>query len=140
LAGRKEKLRQRFTEAVEPELEPGEQLVAGAYAVAGPNPWLASVIGAIGMLLMGMRGYYVAVTDRRVMLVRATMWRSRPAGLAFAEPLASVEVTRVRSRVIWSSLRYRRPGGRRMRLNFHRIWRDDMQAFVAGLNPVTAVA
>jgi hypothetical protein len=140
LAGRKEKLRGRFTEAVEPELEPGERLVAGGYAVAGPNPWLYSLIGVIGMLLLGVRGYYVAVTDRRVILIRATLWRSRPAGLAFAEPLSSVEVTQVRSRAIWSSLRYRRPDGKRMRLHFHRFWRDDMKAFVAGLSPVTATA
>jgi hypothetical protein len=87
-----------------------------------------------------MRGYYVAVTDRRVILIRATLWRSRPAGLAFAEPLAGVEVTHVKSRVVWSSLRYRRPDGKRMRLNFHRVWRNDMRAVMASLNPVTATA
>lgn len=34
---------------------------------------------------------------------------------------------------LWSSLRYRRPEGKEIRLNFHRIWRDEMQAVVQAL-------
>jgi len=138
LAVRRETIRSQFTEAIGRELEQDEQVVAGAFTVSGPNPMLGLAIGVVSMLLMGMRYYYLAITDRRVILMRASMLSSRPAGLAFADPRSGVQFTDVKTAAVWSSLRYCRPDGKRLRLNFHRAWRDDMQAVVNSLTAVTA--
>ena len=61
------------------------------------------------------------------------MLSGRPKGLAFADPKSEVAVRDVKLAGLWSSLRYRRPDGKELRLNFHRFWRDEMQALVQAL-------
>lgn len=141
MAFRKETVRAQFQEALEPVLEPGEQTVAASLTQAGPSPWLASSFGALGaliFLLLGTRYYFIAVTDRRVVMMKASMWTSRPAGLAFTDARSGVALERVKVANLWSSAWYRRPDGNRMRLNFHRLWRDDMQAVVRELTGARA--
>ncbi len=103
MAVRRETIRSQFTEAIGRELEQDEQVVAGAFTVSGPNPMLGLAIGVVSMLLMGMRYYYLAITDRRVILMRASMLSSRPAGLAFADPRSGVQFTDVKTAAVWSS-------------------------------------
>jgi hypothetical protein len=138
MAFKKETTRQQFSEAIAAELQPGERVLAGGFTVSGPSPMLAAAVGAAGMLLLGMRSYYMAVTDRRVVMMRASGMSGRPRGLAFADPRAGVSITKVRSAAVWSHLKYRRPDGKQMRLNFHRKWRDDMEAIVQSMSDVSA--
>ena len=86
MAVRKETIRTQFTEALGPVLEPGEQVVAGAVTQSGHSPWLTSAFGALGYLIFmafGTRLYFMAVTDRRVVLIKASILRGRPAGIRF---------------------------------------------------------
>jgi hypothetical protein len=133
MAFRKETIKRQFGEAQAAVLEPGEQVEAASLTTSGPSPWLAGLLGIIVMLLMGMRYYYVLVTDRRVVFMKASMMSGRPKGLAFADPKGQAGITQVKVAKLWSSLRYRRPEGKEIRLNFHRIWRDEMQAVVQAL-------
>lgn len=67
MAVRKETIKQQFNEALPAVLEPGEQVLGGAYGVSGPNPlWAQGLLGLVGFLIFGMRYYYVALTDRRL--------------------------------------------------------------------------
>ena len=67
MAVRKESIKQQFIEELPPELEPGEQVLGGAYGASGPNPlWAQGLLGLAGFLIFGMRYYYVAPTDRRL--------------------------------------------------------------------------
>jgi hypothetical protein len=133
MAFRKETIKRQFDEAKAAVLEPGEQVLAAGLTVSGPSPWLIGVLGWIGMLLMGMRYYYVLVTGRRVIFMKASLWSGRPKGEAFADPRDVISIGDVKYAGLWSHLKYRRPEGKEMRLNFHRFWRDEMRSVVEAL-------
>ena len=49
MAVRKDTIKQQFTEAIPPVLEPGELVLGGAYGVSGPNPlWAQGLSGSPG--------------------------------------------------------------------------------------------
>jgi len=135
MAVRKEKVKQQFTEAVAGVLEPGEQLQAGAYGPSGPNPFFAAgLFGVLGMLLFGVRYYYVAVTDRRVVFLKSSFWTARPAGFGWADPRGSVTISEVETDAkLWNHLKYAGSSGKTMRMNFHVWWRDETKQLVAAL-------
>jgi hypothetical protein len=135
VAIRKETIRKQFDEAIPAVLEPGEVVRAGAYCVSGPSPlWVAGLLGLVGMLLFGVRYYYLAITDRRAILMKATFWTSRPAGLGYADPKDAIVISDiVTDAALWSHLLYGRPGLKPFRLNFHAWWRDEMKQVVAAL-------
>ena len=127
MAFRKETIRQQFSAALATVLEPGEQVRAAGYSVSGPSPWLTGAIGIFLMLFLGMRYYYVAVTDRRVVFMKASLLTQRPKGLAFAYPLSSASVSDLTVGKVWSYLRLQPAGGKQIRLNFHKWWQEEMQ-------------
>ena len=87
MAVRKETIKQPFNGALPAVLEPGERVLGGAYGVSGPNPlWAQGLLGLAGFLIFGMRYYYVALTDRRLVFMNASFWTSRPKGLAWSDP------------------------------------------------------
>src|SRR6266508_4871150 len=86
MAVRKEKVRQQYAEAVQQHLEPGEQLVSGAYGASGPNPlWLTGLFGLVGMVVANVRYYFVWVTDRRVIFLKGSFRTARPTGFAWSD-------------------------------------------------------
>jgi hypothetical protein len=94
VAVRKDTIKQLFIEALPPVLEPGEQVLGGAYGVSGPNPlWAQGLLGLAGFLIFGMRYYYVALTDRRLIFLNASFWTSRPKGFAWADPRDSITIS-----------------------------------------------
>lgn len=141
MAFRRETVRKQFEGVLPPMLEPGERIVAESAVVSGPSPWLAQgLFGIIGILLFGVRWYFLAVTDRRVVFVKMSLWTGRPRGFAWADPRVSVGVSDVEvTATVWSHFLYRRPDVKDLRLNVHRFWREDGQAVVAALgSPVPA--
>ena len=91
MAVRRETIKQQFNEALPAVLEPGERVLGGAYGVSGPNPlWAQGLLGLAGFLIFGMRYYYVALTDRRLIFLNASFWTSRPNGFAWADPRDSI--------------------------------------------------
>jgi len=136
MAVRRETVRKQFEEAVRPHLEPGEQLVAGAYGASGPNPlWLSGLFGLIGMLVAGVRYYFVWVTARRVIFMPASMMTAKPTGgVAWADPRSAARVSDATPAATWSWFRYHRPGVERpIRMNFPRNWRDDFSQMTSAL-------
>src|SRR5437016_12777198 len=95
MALRKAKTTEQFREAQRAVLEPGEQVIAESLTTAGPSPWLAVGVGVVGLYLLGMRIYFMAVTDRRVLFMVGTAWTGRPKGLALADPRAGVSISHV---------------------------------------------
>jgi len=134
VAFRKEKIKAQFDAAVPPALEPGEQVLAGTYCQTGPSPWLQGGIGLLIMLLMGAKWYYLVVTDRRLLWFRASMWSQRPKGAVEADPRSGIQIHDVDvDNVIWSKFRVQRPNGKDVRVNVHRIWRDEVQQMITAL-------
>jgi hypothetical protein len=143
MAVRRETVRKQFEEAVQPLLEPGEQLAAGAYGASGPNPlWLSGLFGLIGMLVAGVRYYFVWVTDRRVIFMGASMMTSRPKGnVAWADPRSSVSISDATPAATWSWFRYQRPDAAKpIRMNFPRPWREDFAQMTQALSGTTPSA
>jgi hypothetical protein len=134
MALRKETTKRQFAEALASMLEPGERVDAASLTKTGPSPWLAQgLIGILMFYVLGARIYYLVVTDRRVVFMQGSFWSGRPKGLGHADARASVSVSDVRRRRIWSRLQYRRPDGTSLRLNFHRIWAREMDGVVQAL-------
>ena len=135
MAVRRETVRKQFTEALQPLLEPGESPIAGAWGASGPSPlWLQGLFGYIGVLVAGVRYYFVWVTDRRVIFMKASMMSSRPKGVAWSDMRSAASVTDVKPAATWSSFKYHRPaGGKPIRLNFPRPWREDFAAMSSAL-------
>jgi hypothetical protein len=143
MALRKETIKKQFTEALPAVLEPGEQMQAGTFCVSGPNPLFAQgLLGIIGMLLFGMRWYFIAVTDRRVVFLKASYWTGRPSGFAWADARFSTSVSDVNlSAKVWGHFKYSsptKPGA--VRLNVHRWWLDEGKAVVAALTSTSAAS
>jgi hypothetical protein len=118
---RKGAVTDRFTQAVQGVLEPGERLQAGAKS--------------------GGNAGFLWVTDRRVILIRSTWFKARPKGLAWVEPrrasaiqYESVSFGESTSRTHappeghrkWCSLRYARADGEQVRLTFDEPWMDEV--------------
>ena len=135
MAVRKETIKQQFGQALPALLEPGEQVQAGAYCISGPNPlWSQGLLGLVGYLIFGIRHYYLAATDRRVIFMKASIWTSRPKGLAFADPRGSVSISDVRTDAkLWNSCRFTGPNQQDLRLNFHVFWRDETREVAGAL-------
>ena len=123
----KKTINQRFDQAIAFLLEPGERPVAGTVAMSGAiNPWLVNVLL--------LKKYFVEVTDRRVLFIKASKVKLRDQGLAWADPLDAVQVHDVDvRRGGWSKLVYRRPNGEDIRLRIPFDWREEGQAVVAAL-------
>ena len=82
MAVRKDTIKQQFIEALPPVLEPGEQVLGGAYGVSGPNPlWAQGLLGLAGFLIFGMRYYYVALTDCRLIFLKRLVLDLAPQGV-----------------------------------------------------------
>jgi hypothetical protein len=140
MAFRRDTIKRQFAEAEREILEPGEESVAGALTQSGPTPWLMGGVGFLIMYLMGMRIYFVSVTNRRVLFIKGSLWAAaRPRGLAFADQRAGASLEDIKVAAVWSKARYRSPE-RDLRLNFHRIWRQDFERIVSELQRAAPTA
>jgi hypothetical protein len=55
--------------------------------------WAKGLLGLAGFLIFGMRYYYVALTDRRLIFMNASFWTSRPKGFAWSDPRDSITIS-----------------------------------------------
>jgi hypothetical protein len=136
MAMRKEKIKQQFDEFLAAGvLEPGEQIEGGVFTQTGPSPWFAGAIGILIYLAMGARWGFFAVTDRRVLFVKASIWSQRPKDLMWSDPKSEIRISDVvADAAVWSKFRYHRPDGAKpVRVNVNRIWRDELQSVMAAL-------
>jgi hypothetical protein len=129
MAVRKETIKRQANEMVAQTLQPGEQIISGVYAITGPSPWLMNQLGLLGQFFIDY--YYVAVTQGRVVFVKMNRISNRPKEIAFTAPLQSVRITDYKRSALWSSFKYNVPTAPKpLRLNVHRIWRQELDALV----------
>jgi hypothetical protein len=111
-----------------PQLTPGETIITTLYCSRGINPLLWRWLNIIGALLVPH--YYIALTNQRVIFQKMDVLANQPNGAMFSDPNASVTVTKIRRRFLWSSFRYSSPTFRKpIRLNLHRNRRNSMDEF-----------
>jgi hypothetical protein len=130
VAVRKETIKQQFNEALRAVLGPGEQVLGGVYGVSGPNPlWAQGLLGLAGFLIFGMRYYYVALTDRRLIFMSASFWTSRPKGLAWSDPRDSITIGDLQTdNKLWNWGKISSPTKHNLRMNIHAFWRPELKA------------
>lgn len=158
--------RARASEALRPQLQPGEQMTASAAVLSAPPGWAvaglllvclaevaAAVLGFLGLvpswlpgtlsvpMLAGLvllpRRLLVAVTGQRLLCWRLSRLRQLPGGLVFAVPLTGLRVTSHRpGRSIGLGL----PGGQRIRLDARAARRGDFAAVADALGRAGAFA
>lgn len=132
MAIRKETIKRQANELVVQAMQPGDEIVSGVYAITGPSPWLMSQLGVLGQFFTEY--YYVAVTRQQVLFVKMNRMTNRPKEISFAAPLQAVQITDYRRKALWSSFRYHVPtSAKPVRLNVHRIWREELDALVGAL-------
>jgi len=82
-------LRDKLAARVQPYLEPGEQVRHVFMGQTGPSPWFALLTYWI-MLISG-KYFIFAVTDRAILVVRASKWMpSKPKALEARLPRATM--------------------------------------------------
>jgi len=86
----KRKFLRRGVEALAAVIEPNEEAEDLAYVAIGPSPLLLYELGGLYPEMMFLKPHYVAVTNRRVLLFRATRWSARPRSLVLADPRVGI--------------------------------------------------
>jgi hypothetical protein len=129
MAVRKESIKKQANEMVAQALQPGEQIVSGVYAITGPSPWLMNQLGLLGQFFVDY--YYVAVTQQQIIFVKMNRLSNRPKEIAFTSPLQNARIHDYNRAALWSSFKYTTPtAAKPLRLNVHRIWRQELDALV----------
>ncbi|MGH7371175.1 MAG: hypothetical protein ACREJK_04960 [Candidatus Methylomirabilales bacterium] len=123
--GVKERLRQHMEQAVRAVLEPGEQVRAMAFGTVPPRWWGYAILGPLAITFLEWP-HYVAVTDRRVILLKPSL-TGRETQLVWTGPRGAVSVLEFRLR-LKTRIRLRRADGSEVLLNFARSWRDEAEA------------
>ncbi len=119
--------RQQMVDAVQPQLEQGEEIHANLPSTqTGPSPWFYALTYLIAFVI---RQLGVVVTNKRVFFVKRGVFTNKVKGIEAIFPLDDVHVTDWKSSALWSTLRVQRPDGV-LRLNVHRMHRDDAEQLV----------
>jgi hypothetical protein len=116
--------RQQVVDAVQPQLEQGEEIHANLpSSQTGPSPWFYALTYLIAFWI---RQLGVVVTNKRVFFVKRSALTNKVKGVEEVLPLDQVHVTDWKSSALWSTLRLQRPDGV-LKLNVHRMHRDDAE-------------
>jgi hypothetical protein len=131
VAIRRDSIRQQALEALGPAVhQTGGRIIGGVYAITGPSPWLMNEIGLIGQFFV--KYYFLGVTEQQVFFLRMNRMTNRPGEIEFVVPRQAAQVIDFKRRALWSSFRFIGPGMEKpLRLNVHRIWREDLDYFGA---------
>lgn len=131
-----ERVRKRVTEAARPHLLPEEQLLVAAMGVRSRprRRFLLSLLSPI-LTAFEQRPYYVALTDRRLLILKPGLTSGKVVEQVLAEPRSTVRLEDVRHGPLWSVLGLRQqPSGEPWRLEFSRTWRGEAHALEQRLN------
>ena len=86
------------------------------------------LLGLAGFLILGMRYYYVALTDRRSIFVNASFWTSRPKGFAWSDARDSITISDLQTdNKLWNWGKISSPK-QNLRMNFPAFWRPELKA------------
>ena len=133
-----ERRRAKVEEFVKPQLEPGEQIVMTvSHVQTGPTPWFQALFGIL--FLFWVKYQALVLTDRRVLVIKKSMMSGRPRAIDAAYPRNQVKVLDYREPKVWGKLTLDYGSGP-VKLNVHRMNREQAQQFIDALGGVTAAA
>lgn len=123
---RKKSLSARVRETAAPFLEDRERVLRAAEAMKGPRTIWAAMLGPIGYFIL-LRPRHVALTNRRVIVAIPP---ARGAGAPRLDLTLDRQETEVAEHAVgrlWVRLVLRDSTGRRVALNFARLWHEDAE-------------
>lgn len=113
-------------ETVAPFLDEGETLMRAAEAMKGPSTFWSAMLGPIGYFLL-QRPRHVGLTGARLVVAIPPARRGGTRRLDVAVEREGLEVVEFSAGRLWTRLVLRAADGRRIPLNFARIWRSEAQ-------------
>jgi hypothetical protein len=125
----KDRMAARAQQVVGPQLEPGEQLVAGLRAYTGPSEMWRLLSYWVRFF---QRHYYLVITDRRVIFCGISFWTGRPQRIKIVIPRSAVQVSDYDPAATYPSFKLaypERPSG--MMLRTYGTYRPELQQAVA---------
>ncbi|HXA57540.1 MAG TPA: hypothetical protein VNW94_00100 [Streptosporangiaceae bacterium] len=136
MALRRSTMRKQVIENLSQVAPPGEQFIACIHAETGPSPWLNILFEEIpfAMLVVQIlrKYYFLTLTNGHLVVNRAGRLSNRPKEVVVGIPLQQVQMSGIKKGVVWSRLYLQFPGeAKPTRINFHRIWNDDVDRFIA---------
>ena len=137
----KKKYLRRGVEALAAVLEANEDAQDLAHVSIGPSPMLLYALGGTYAAMIFLKPHYIAMTDRRVILIRASFWSARGLSLVLAEPRETVTADRFRPGIyLFAAFVLRTAGGGQRRLNFRRtLWKAEAEAMFRKLERPSAL-
>jgi hypothetical protein len=133
-----ERRRAKVEEFVRPQLEAGEQIVTTvSHVQTGPTPWFQALFGIL--FLLWIKYEALVLTDRRVLVIKKSLLSGRPRAISTTYPRNEVKVLDYQVPTVWGKLTLDL-GGTPVKLNVHRMNRDQAQQFVDALGGITTAA
>ncbi|KIZ13735.1 hypothetical protein [Streptomyces natalensis] len=111
---------------------PGDRALVTFETVTGPSPWLMSMLGFVGRMMV--KYYFVTVTDQAIVVHRVHRVNNRPQEVTHVIPRDQAQnaFSDVNLSTLWSSVRLALPGeAAPVRLNVHRAWRTELEQLLA---------
>ena len=131
-----ERRRAKIEEFIRPQLDAGENTtVIIGHAQTGPTPWLQGLVGVI--FLFWVRFVALVLTDQRVLVLKKSWLSGRPQSIAESHRRNEVRVLAYKAPTVWGKLTLAFSDGESVKLNVHRMDRDQLQQFVDALGGVT---
>jgi hypothetical protein len=144
---RKKSVLRDIRRVVAPYLEPGESIDACAQFSSGPLAFgrgLSGLFRSINRANRNLRVYYVAATDRRVLMVEVSWALKHPRGLVLSDPRQGASL-RPRTKPLihrylwsgkfWAAVEYRGPSGQERALCYDGRFTDEVGRHLLGLGP-----
>lgn len=132
-----ENRRNKVTAVAQPALESGEQIVAVVgQAQTGPTPWFFLLTWLIAFWI---RYWGLVLTDRRLIFVKCSSFTGGPRSVDHSVPRDQVRVLEYKPPKVWGKL-VLQTGSETLKVNVHRISRDDVNALVQALGGVASAA
>lgn len=109
-----------------------ESVLAGVRAESGPSRWWILLTTYI---VLFKKYYYVALTERNVVLLGLSIWTGRPRSVKSVTPLEQARITDFTPGSLWSSFRFMTPDRKKpLKLRFAaRSYRKEAESIVGAL-------
>ncbi|QID35730.1 hypothetical protein G3260_001746 [Streptomyces albus] len=135
MALRKSTMKKQVAEAIAQQA-PGDRPLVSVGAVAGPTPWLSvGFLGLIGQFLI--KYYFITVTEQALLLHRMSRFSQRPKEIVHAIPRDQARTVfgEIQLNPLWSFYHMALPGeAKPVRINVHRMWRNELEELLAVVN------
>jgi hypothetical protein len=103
------KLRQKIDDAAAGSVEPGEEIREFVFGQTWPRMLfgLEALLGPL-VLLFAVRYWYIAISERRLFVIRAPKTKTGPGEVEWVEPFEGVVVEKYKEGMLWTLLFFRR--------------------------------